>query len=125
MPTISLARVASSPAFAQNYTVMRSTGTFQQGGFVSTRVPIPFWGIIQPATEQDLAQVPEGDRVTGMMGFISEQRMYRTYVDGSTEGIGDTIIWPPVSGVEYKIIAVVPWFQFGFWKAIGSRQPGE
>ena len=125
MPTISLTRVANSVAFAQEFTVNRSTGTFQQGGYVQTTTPIPFWGIIQPASNQDLAQVPEGDRVTGMMGFISEQRMYRTYVDGETSGIGDTITWPPNVGVTYKVVAVVPWLQFGFWKAIASRQPGE
>ena len=122
MPTISLTRVANSPAFAQAYTVNRSVGTFQQGGFVFTTTPIPFYGIIQPATEQDMAQVPEGDRVTGMLGFISEQPMYRTYVEGQTEGIGDQIVW---RGQNYKVVAVVPWRDFGFSKAIASRQAGE
>ena len=122
MPTISLTRVVNSPAFAQAYTVNRSVGTFQQGGYVFNTTPIAFWGIIQPATEQDLAQVPEGDRVTGMMGFISEERMYRTYVDGQTSGIGDQIVW---RGANYKVVAVVPWKDFTFYKAIASRQPGE
>ena len=122
MPTLNLTRVVNSPAFAQAYTVNRSVGTFQQGGYVFTTTPIAFWGIIQPATEQDLAQVPEGDRVTGMMGFISEERMYRTYVDGQVSGIGDQIIW---RGANYKVVAVVPWKDWTFWKAIASRQPGE
>jgi hypothetical protein len=122
MPTISLTRVANSPAFAQSFTVNRSTGTFQQGGFVSTTSPLDFWGIIQPATDEDVAQVPEGDRSTGMMGFISEQRMYKTYVEGSTSGIGDTITW---NGQTYRLVTVGPWKDFGFWKAIGARLSGE
>ena len=122
MPTISLTRVANSPAFAQEYTVNRSTGQFEQGGYVSTTVPIPFYGIIQPISEQDLLQVPEGDRVTGMLGFISEQPMYRTRVEGSTSGIGDTITW---RGQEYRVVAVVPWRDFGFSKALAARLSGE
>ena len=122
MPTMNVARVANSPAFAQAYTVNRSVGTFQQGGFVSTTTPIPFWGIIQPATDEDLAQVPEGDRVTGMMGFISEQRMYETNVQQNSEGLGDTITW---NDQLYRVVRVVPWKDFGFWKAIASRLSGE
>ena len=122
MPTISLTRVANSPAFAQAYTVNRSTGQFEQGGYVSTTVPIPFYGIIQPISEQDLLQVPEGDRVTGMLGFISEQPMYRTRVEGSTSGIGDTITW---RGQEYRVVAVVLWRDFGFSKALAARLSGE
>jgi hypothetical protein len=122
MPTISLTRVANSPAFAQAYTVNRSTGSFQQGGYVSVTTAITFWGIIQPATEEDLAQVPEGDRATGMMGFISELPMYKTRAEGTTSGIGDTITW---RGQDYRIVAVTIWGDFGFFKSIGSRLSGE
>ena len=123
MPTLNLSRVASSPAFAQNYTVNRSSGSFQLGGYVSTTSPIPFWGIIQPLTDEELAQVPEGDRVQGMMGFISEQQMFETNATGigQPSGLSDTITW---NAVVYKVVKVVPWKDFGFFKAIGSRQVG-
>ena len=122
MPTLNLTRVVNSPVFAQQYTVNRSVGTFQQGGFVFTTTAIPFWGIIQPASDSDLAQVPEGDRVTGLIGFISEARMYKTYVEGQAEGIGDQIVW---RGQNYKVVAVTIWKDFGYWKAIASRQAGD
>jgi len=122
VPTLNLTRVANSPAFAQSYIVNRSVGNWQDGGYVFTTTAIPFYGIVQPATEYDLAQVPEGDRVTGMLGFISEQPMYKTYVEGSVSGIGDQIVW---RGQNYKVVAVVPWRDFGFAKAIASRQSGE
>jgi hypothetical protein len=122
MPTISLTRVANSPAFAQEYTVNRSTGQFEQGGYISSTTAIPFWGIVQPATEEDLLQVPEGDRSTGMMNFISEQPMYKTYVAGSASGIGDTVTW---NEQEYRVVIVLPWKDFGFNKAIAARLSGE
>jgi cell division protein YceG involved in septum cleavage len=122
MPTISLTRVANSPAFAQAYTVNRSTGSFQQGGYVSTTTARAFWGIVQPATEEDLQQVPEGDRSTGMMGFISEQPMHKTRAAGSASGIGDTVTW---RGQDYRVVAVTQWGDFGFFKAIAARLSGE
>ncbi len=122
MPLISLTRVVNSPAFAQGFIINRSSGTFQQGGYVSTTTPIPFWGTIQPTTEEDLLQVPEGDRSTGMMGFIAEREMFKTNVEGSASGLGDTILW---NGQEYRVVVVVPWKDFGFWKAIGARLSGE
>ena len=122
MPTISLSRVANSPAFADAYTVNRSNGSWQEGGYVSTTTALPFWGIRQPATDSDLAQVPEGDRVTGMVGFISEQKMYKSHVFGNESGLGDTVLY---LGELYKVVVVVPWGPFGFWKAIASRQSGE
>jgi hypothetical protein len=124
MPYLNLSRVASSPYFAQAYSVTRQTGSFQLGGYVvnSTTV-IPFWGIIQPATDEDLAQVPEGDRVTGMIGFIGEQRMFQTFGGGvgDPSGLSDTITW---NNEVYKVVKVVPWRDFAFWKAIASRQSG-
>ena len=122
MPTLNLSRVANSPAFAQTYVVNRSSGSFQRGGYVSTTTAIPFYGIIQPASEEDLLQVPEGDRATGMMGFISELPMYKTRAEGTTSGIGDTITW---RGQDYRIVAVTIWGDFGFFKSIGSRLSGE
>lgn len=124
MPTLNLTRVVNSPAFAQAYTVNRSVGAFAFGGYTVTSTDaLPFWGIIQPATDEELAQVPEGDRVTGMIGFISEQRMYETHGSGvgQPSGLSDTITW---NDQLYKVVKVVPWKDFGFWKAIASRQSG-
>jgi hypothetical protein len=121
MPTINLARVANNPRFAQAYTVNRSTGTFQQGGFVSATTAIPFYGIVQPVTEETLAQMPEGDRATGMIEFISQQPMYKTRA-GSSEGLGDTVTY---QGQDYRVVAVWGWGDYGFVKAVAARLSGE
>lgn len=121
MPLLNLSRVVNSPYFAQAFTVMRSTGSFVQGGYASSACPIAFYGIIQPATDEDLRQVEEGDRTTGMMSFIAEGQMYKTRAasDRTPSGLSDRILW---NGFEYKIVTTAPWKDFGFWKAVGSRQ---
>lgn len=122
MPLLNLSRVVNSPYFAQAFTVMRSTGAFAQGGYVDSVCPIGFYGVIQPATDEDIRQVEEGDRTTGMMSFIAEGQMYKTRAKNANvkSGLSDRILW---NDFEYKIVSTSPWKDFGFWKAIGSRQP--
>lgn len=122
MPTIDMSDIVNDPDFAQDWTVMRTTGRFAEGGYVaSAPCSLAFYGIIQPASAEDMQQVPEADRITGAMSFISEQRMYTTRKasECKTSGLSDTITW---NGQPYKIVSVEPWKDFGFWKAIGTRQ---
>ena len=121
---IDLSELTFDQDLAQPYTVNRTTGSFGQGGFIAlATVQIGFLGIIQPATDEDVAQVPEADRITGMMSFISAEPMYKTRAaqNGESAGLGDTIVW---RGQVYKVVHTVPWGDFGFWKAVGSRQSG-
>lgn len=116
---INLSNVAQSQAFAQNYVVVRSTTAFVRGGTSNATTDIPMYGIIQPASPEDIAQVPEGDRVNGMMSFIATERMYTTR-SKEPAGLADKITW---DGDVWKVVSTVPWGDFGFWKAVGSRQP--
>jgi hypothetical protein len=121
---ISLAEVALDPDFAQSFVVTRQTGTFQRGGFVGDApVEIPFYGIIQPATDEDLRQVPEGDRVSGSQLVISTAKLYRTFTDGigTTSGFSDTFVW---GGKVYKVLSDGTWSDFGYWEAIAVRAAG-
>lgn len=118
---INLTRVVNSPRFAQAFTVNRYTGTFQRGGYVAAApTQLPFYGIVQVATDEDINMVPEGDRVAGMMSFISQQEMYLTDSDrpDGTSGLSDRILW---NGDMYKIVARRPDVSYGFWKAVGGR----
>jgi hypothetical protein len=93
---INLSRVVNRARLgAKPFTVTRTTGAFGLGGFLTTLVDLPFFGIIQPASDEDLQQVPEGDRVTGMMSFISQAEMYKTRSasEGSAAGLSDVILW--------------------------------
>lgn len=123
MPTLNLGAIASSPAFAQDFTIMRSAGNFTQGGYAATVTSIPFWGIIQVASDEDMIQVPEADRVSGMLLITSECQMYETGTTGTgtLSGLSDTLVW---RGQTYKIVKVRPDMDFGFCKAFASRSSG-
>jgi hypothetical protein len=123
MPTLNLADVAADPDFAQAFTVYRSQGTFQQGGFVSCSSPLSFYGSIQVPSDTELMQVPEGDRVQGMMLVITTQRMYETYTEGigTTSGLSDKLKW---RDQWWKVVKVRQDLDYGFFKAIISRQEG-
>lgn len=124
MPLISLADIAGDDEFSQEFMVNRSSGSFGRGRYhVDCIKRIPFWGIIQPASPEDLLKVKEADRKTGSMSFISTQELYSTWTEGigHPSGLSDTILW---RGSLYSITVITPWMDFGFCKAVGVRGEG-
>jgi hypothetical protein len=121
---IDMSDIASDPDFCQTYTVVRQSGVFALGRFTVTDTQsLPFYGSIQPATDEDLEKVPEGDRIKGAMKFISVQQMFNTNTTGigTASALSDKITW---RGQTYAVTDVSPWGDYGFWKAIGLRQSG-
>lgn len=124
---INVSRVVVSRNFAQpkGFTVYRITGNWVKGRFViNPEVALSHQGTITVASSEDIEQVPEGDRVTGMMCFYSPQPMYITRSEGDLEaaGISDEIVW---QGQRYHLVSVDPWQDFGYYKAIGVRMAGD
>ncbi|MFC3768365.1 hypothetical protein [Paenibacillus sp. GCM10012303] len=124
---INVGRVVNSRNFAQpgGFTVFRQTGAWSGGRWVSQpEVAIIMQGTVTVATQEDLEQVPEGDRVTGMMSFYSQQMIYRTRSEDDQDpgGTSDEIFW---RGERYRVAAVLPWLDFGYCKAIGARMGGD
>lgn len=62
----------------QPFSILRSVGTFVQGGFQSITSTIYTSGPVQPATDKDVAMLPEADHVGGIMAFWSLQPIYTT-----------------------------------------------
>ncbi len=123
---INVGRVVLSRNFAQSqgYEVYRTTGDWVKGRWISNpEVTIKFAGTITVAEKNDLVQVPEGDRVTGLMCFYATRPIYVTRIEEGNElgGISDEIVW---QGNRYRIAAVVPWQDFGYYKAFGVRMVG-
>ena len=111
------------PDFAQGYVVTRSSGDFSEGGWKeSTPTSINMVGPIYPSTQKELQQVPEGDRVTGMVTFLSTQQIYVTHRSGTKPGTSDKILW---QGDYYRIVSIMNWSDFGVWLAIGCRIAGD
>jgi hypothetical protein len=114
---INVGRIVNSRNFAQpgGFTVYRQTGDWVAGRWVpSPEKKILMQGTVTALNPNDLEQVPEGDRVTGMMNFYSQQPMYTT----RAEGTSDQIEW---QGDRYRIMSVQPWQDFGYFKATGVR----
>jgi len=123
---INVGHIVNSRNFAQpnGFMVYRQTGEWVRGRWVSSETAIQMQGTITAANPNDLVQVPEGDRVAGLMCFYSQQVIYTTRAADGTDpgGTSDEIVW---NGERYRVSSVVPWADFGYWKAFGVRMVSE
>jgi hypothetical protein len=126
MATIDLSDIVNDPDLGECVLIKRSTGgKFAAGGWQDETVDVPAYGVINVADDEALAQVPEGDRVAGSLQFLTGQPVYQTQVDrgagNDTPGVSDKVIW---NGLEYRVQAVGPWQNRGFYSAILVRMRG-
>ena len=123
---ISLIDIVNDSDFAQPFVIMRSQGgSFVAGVWTDNTISVNSFGVIQPSTPEELDQVPEADRVKGMVSFHSSSPIYETHTTGtndSTTGISDIITW---RGQQYRMVKVFPWEDFGYYNAIGARMSGQ
>lgn len=118
----SIADVVNDPDFAQNFTITRSQGgQFKLGRWQNATTSVAAWGSIQPPNPEELEQVPEGDRVLGLIAIHSSQPIYETNVE-LTNGISDIVIW---HNQNYRVVKVFPWQDYGYWKALATRMSGQ
>jgi len=131
-----LAFVVDDGVLSESYSIIRSTGSFQLGGWTTSSVTIPGWGVVSVATPEDLEMIPEADRITGSMVFHSQQRIYLTQLDteqGDPNGGGSSGIDPDqrVSDIidwgytKWRVLQVFPYPNRNFWKAIAVRLAGN
>jgi hypothetical protein len=121
---MNLANVVLSPMLnSQPITVHRKVGSFVAGRWVEEDDSPPTFettGIIYPSTQKELLQVPEGDRVSGAMTFLTTREIKVTHKD-SEAGLSDKIEW---NGELYKVLSVFPWKDYGYWSSICERISG-
>jgi hypothetical protein len=130
-----LSAVVDDGVLSEPYTIERSTGVFQLGGWVTTAINVPGYGVVSVATDQDLLMLPEGDRITGSMVFHSLQRIFETQIDGgygqtaygqgnfgeTDQHVSDIMIW---NYQRYRVLKVYPYPNRNYWKAIAVRLAG-
>lgn len=118
-----LAFVIDDGVLSESYTVNRTTGSFQLGGWSQTSISIPGWGVVSVATEMDLEMIPEGDRPTGAMVFHSQQQIYETDVTqaSTAQTVSDVLVW---GGYSWRVLKCWPYPNRNFWKAIAVRLAG-
>lgn len=115
---INVAEIINDPDFSQSFTVCRKTGSWSEGRFVQTEQQLSFRGIVIAANTKDLLQVPEGDRVKGIMAFYSTEPLLVT----NSTGTSDQIIW---RGERYRLFQLWPYADYGYYKALGERMAGD
>lgn len=117
---INLSSVVLDPRFAQTFTVYRNNGEYNAGRFEEKETPITMTGTISIASDLEIQQIPEGDRVGGEILIHTNKKIYTTRTDDGTEneGTSDEIEW---HGDRYKIYSVSDYSDYGYYKAIGQR----
>ncbi|MGD8188568.1 hypothetical protein ACQCN2_01075 [Brevibacillus ginsengisoli] len=115
---LDVSEVITDPDFAQTFIVHRKSDTWSSGRTVSSEVSLSMIGIVTVADADTLEQLPEGDRVTGMMCFYSTQELFRT----REQGTSDEIEW---RGERYRVKKVFPYGDYGYYKAVGDRMAGD
>ena len=121
MPFVNLSEVVNDPDLGETFVILRTKGSFGLGGWIA-EVPqqVPAYGVVQPADDEALAQVPEGDRVEGAMQIYCQQPIYETLAKES--GISDKVRW---HGSTYRVSRRSRWEEFGYYGALLTRIEGE
>lgn len=121
---IDLSRVLRSPKMRQTFKIYRSSGRFGAGGWIEDNpTEISASGTVWPSTAREILQVPEGDRVSGMMTFATTVPLYVTRIEGVTAaGTSDKIEW---HDELHRLISILPFTDYGFNVAVGARLSGD
>jgi hypothetical protein len=123
MPRINVAKVLSNPLFQQTFIVHRKSVAWVAGRAIITEVPLTFKGVVQNASSKQLFQVPEADRISGIMVFLSKKEMYTTTVFSDTEQyISDELEF---RGRKYRVNLVNDWSNFGYFRAMAEYMEGD
>ena len=124
MSKINVSRLMSDPAFSSKYTVLRRQGKWEGTRFiVGEPETLEYYGPVQPATNKELEQLPEGDRHSSTMKFFCKppKTLHVTSEDGENANISDEIIY---RGGRYKIFSVKDWTPNGYVRAFAYRIGG-
>ena len=114
---IRLADVCLDSDLSEDFTILRTTGAFGQGGWMANaQTSIPAKGVVTVARETELAMVPEGDRIAGAMAFYTPTPLYLT--SEVSANISDVLVWRVQN---WRVLAVSPWNSFGFNIAVAVK----
>lgn len=121
MPRVNVGRIVLDPRFSQAFTVTRmGSGTWTNGRFSGSTSTLNVTGTIQPATSDDIAQMPEGDFIKGGIIIYTTVPLYTTQLGASNTGsISDEVTW---KGEQWRIIQVKDYSDHGYYKALATKK---
>ena len=112
---INVSRVIKDPRFRQTFKLFRKEGKFVGGRLQQIEVEQSLSGVIKPASAKEVEMIPEGDRILGGEMVIHTTSELKVTSD---EGTSDEIEW---NNERYKLYAVSPYKDYGFYRAIAIR----
>jgi hypothetical protein len=115
---INVAEIIHDPDFCQPYTLYRKTTVLVGGRPRHTEKIIQRNGVITAATTKDLLQVPEGDRVKGIIAVYDTEPLQVT----NETGTSDEILW---HDERYRLFQLWPYKDYGYYKALAERIAGD
>lgn len=115
---IQVSEVVNDPDMAQPFTILRSTGAWLNGVWQSTAAELSGYGVIADPTDRELQMIPEGDLVEGAKVFWSALPIYGTHATEGTGGSSDILIW---RGLNFRVVNVQQFQDYGFYRAIATR----
>ena len=122
---INVSRVLQSKNFMQSFTVHRKKAHWVKGKLVQTEDTLTFQGVVNNANPKEILQIPEGDRVSGMMVFYSQSEMFVTRAWGTESqadyGTSDELEW---QGDRYRVVTVNTRGDYGYFKAYAAYMEG-
>jgi len=122
------ARILNGDRFSREFTLTKeSTGTRGDEGLWIDGTPteIPLKGSIQPSTDRERLQLPEGERAMEAITVYIEttDRDAITPIKvGATQNDSDLIT---TDGLIYAVRAIIQWADFGHLQAIATRLEGQ
>jgi len=118
------ARILNGDRFSRNFTLTKeSTGSRGSDGLWidGTQTSTTLKGSVQPSTDKERLQVPEGERtmetITVHINTLVKDDISPIKV-GTTQADSDIIT---VDSLNYAVRSVTPWFDFGHLQAIATR----
>jgi hypothetical protein len=119
---ISVEEIVNDPEFGQFFMIHRHDGSFIQGVWTVNPKPkkIKCFGPVIAANVKEINQLPEGDRISGIMIFYTPKSipLMTSHVD---PGTSDEIYW---QGELFKIVQVNLYENYGYYKGYGRRIKG-
>lgn len=121
---INVGNIVLDKAFAQSFTISRSSGSWVAGDFIENKTEIPLNGTIIPMSAKELQMLPEGERNSEWINIYTTEELYTTRLENEAAGTGalsDEVIW---NGQAYRIKSVKNYSAFGYYKSEAQKLTG-
>jgi len=112
--------IVNDPDLSESFTITRTTGTYQIGGWVKN-VPqvIQAYGAVRNTSGKEIEMVPEADRIKNTLTFRSTVPMFET--NEANNEISDILTF---HGDDYRILAVKDYSSQGYYLAVATIMGG-